>query len=141
MYPATYFKCRTVFVHTRDDQPELTGKVTGRLHATLCFLRFVDTWRSSLGTYRPPPFLTAAAGPFRLYFAGITSVSVASHKGREEIVKMLIAANADVKIDSNNGSTPLIQASHFGAYYDVWEATRPRGSHSVRRGQRHTVEA
>lgn len=45
---------------------------------------------------------------------GITSVSVASHKGREEIVKMLIAANADVNIDSNNGSTPLIQASHFG---------------------------
>ncbi|CAM9423306.1 unnamed protein product [Choristocarpus tenellus] len=27
---------------------------------------------------------------------------------------MLIAANADVNIDSNNGSTPLIQASHFG---------------------------
>lgn len=46
--------------------------------------------------------------------AGITSVSVAAHKGREEIVKMLIAADADVNIDSNNGSTPLIQASHFG---------------------------
>eukprot|EP00904_Undaria_pinnatifida_P012199 jgi/Undpi1/8109/HiC_scaffold_24.g10581.m1 len=45
---------------------------------------------------------------------GITSVSVAAHKGRQEIVKMLIAAQADVNIDSNNGSTPLIQASHFG---------------------------
>ncbi len=45
---------------------------------------------------------------------GITSVSVAAHKGREEIVKMLISAGADVNIDSNNGSTPLIQASHFG---------------------------
>ncbi|CBN74287.1 conserved unknown protein [Ectocarpus siliculosus] len=45
---------------------------------------------------------------------GITSVSVAAHKGREEIVKMLISADADVNIDSNNGSTPLIQASHFG---------------------------
>lgn len=49
-----------------------------------------------------------------LFFAGITSVSVAAHKGRQEIVKMLIAADADVNIDSNNGSTPLIQASHFG---------------------------
>lgn len=48
------------------------------------------------------------------FFAGITAVSVAAHKGRQEIVKMLIAANADVNIDSNNGSTPLIQASHFG---------------------------
>lgn len=27
---------------------------------------------------------------------------------------MLIAADSDVNIDSNNGSTPLIQASHFG---------------------------
>lgn len=41
-------------------------------------------------------------------------MSVAAHKGREEIVKMLISAGADVNIDSNNGSTPLIQASHFG---------------------------
>lgn len=41
-------------------------------------------------------------------------MSVAAHKGREEIVKMLILADADVNIDSNNGSTPLIQASHFG---------------------------
>lgn len=49
-----------------------------------------------------------------LEYAGITSVSVAAHKGREEIVKMLIAAGADVNIESNNGSTPLIQASHFG---------------------------
>lgn len=48
--------------------------------------------------------------------SGITSVSVAAHKGREEIVKMLISAGADVNIDSNNGSTPLIQASHFGEY-------------------------
>ena len=48
------------------------------------------------------------------FLAGITAVSVAAHKGRQEIVKMLIAANADVNIDSNNGSTPLIQASHFG---------------------------
>lgn len=43
-------------------------------------------------------------------------MSVAAHKGREEIVKMLISAGADVNIDSNNGSTPLIQASHFGRY-------------------------
>lgn len=43
-------------------------------------------------------------------------MSVAAHKGREEIVKMLIAADADVNIDSNNGSTPLIQASHFGRF-------------------------
>ncbi|CAM9119030.1 unnamed protein product [Discosporangium mesarthrocarpum] len=50
---------------------------------------------------------------------GITSISVASHKGREEIVKMLIAANADVNIESNNGSTPLIQASHFGEFGHV----------------------
>lgn len=49
-----------------------------------------------------------------LVCAGITSVSVAAHKGRQEIVNMLIAAQADVNIDSNNGSTPLIQASHFG---------------------------
>lgn len=41
-------------------------------------------------------------------------MSVAAHKGREEIVKMLITADADVNVDSNNGSTPLIQASHFG---------------------------
>lgn len=41
-------------------------------------------------------------------------MSVAAHKGREKIVKMLISADADVNIDSNNGSTPLIQASHFG---------------------------
>lgn len=41
-------------------------------------------------------------------------MSVAAHKGREEIVKMLISAGADVNMDSNNGSTPLIQASHFG---------------------------
>lgn len=51
---------------------------------------------------------------WHLLFAGITSVSVAAHKGRQKIVKMLIAAQADVNIDSNNGSTPLIQASHFG---------------------------
>lgn len=51
---------------------------------------------------------------WHLVFAGITSVSVAAHKGRQQIVKMLIAAQADVNIDSNNGSTPLIQASHFG---------------------------
>lgn len=43
-------------------------------------------------------------------------MSVAAHKGREEIVKMLISADADVNIDSNNGSTPLIQASHFGTF-------------------------
>lgn len=45
-------------------------------------------------------------------------MSVAAHKGREEIVKMLISADADVNIDSNNGSTPLIQASHFGRFAD-----------------------
>mmetsp|Transcript_7720 Transcript_7720/g.11628 ORF Transcript_7720/g.11628 Transcript_7720/m.11628 type:complete len:655 (+) Transcript_7720:109-2073(+) len=45
---------------------------------------------------------------------GITSLSAASHKGRTEIVKILIKAGADVNAESYNGSTPLIQSSHFG---------------------------
>jgi len=45
---------------------------------------------------------------------GITALSVAAHKGREPIVRLLLKAGAEVNIESNNGSTPLIQASHFG---------------------------
>lgn len=62
--------------------------------------------------------LTWLCGVLSCHHVGITSVSVAAHKGREEIVKMLISADADVNIDSKNGSTPLIQASHFGRFVD-----------------------
>lgn len=76
--------------------------------------------RATLSPTRVPHCSILSARPW-IVIVGITSVSVAAHKGREEIVKMLIAANADVNIDSNNGSTPLIQASHFGEFIPLSE--------------------
>lgn len=54
---------------------------------------------------------------------GVTALSIACQFGHEEYVKVLINHGCDVNQPNSNGSTPILQASHFGNSFRVLDLT------------------